>query len=129
MAYVKFKELTKSFEFNKELTIDDLPKYVLDYVSEKEFIYKCYKTARDKSIFTDMRMLLFDVDPISGNKTIHIIPYKSISSGAINFSRSKASIILSFDSGYQIKLDFVELDAKDKSDLRELFVKMMENNM
>ena len=43
MAYVKFKELTKSFEFNKELTIDDLPKYVLDYVSEKEFIYKCYK--------------------------------------------------------------------------------------
>ena len=53
MAYVKYKELTKYFNFNKEIPIDDLPKYVLDYVSDTENIFKAYKTIRDKAVFTD----------------------------------------------------------------------------
>ena len=32
MAYVKYKELTKYFNFNKEIEKDRLPKYVTDYV-------------------------------------------------------------------------------------------------
>ena len=38
MAYVKYKELTKYFNFNKEIEIKELPKYVLDYVNDNENI-------------------------------------------------------------------------------------------
>ena len=65
MAYVKYKELTKYFNFNKEIEIKELPKYVLDYVNDNEKIYKAYKTKRDKAVFTDKRMILFDVSVLS----------------------------------------------------------------
>lgn len=129
MAYVKYKELTKYFNFNEEINIDNLPKYVLDYVDKTEKIYKAYKTFRDKSVFTDKRMILFDVNITGTSKKIHIIPYKSISSGAILFHLNKASIFLSFNSGYQIRLNFVHLTAKDKTELRKLYNKIMETVM
>ena len=72
MAYVKYKELTKYFNFNKEIDKDNLPKYVLDYVDDGEVIYKAYKTMSDRGIFTDSRMILFDFKPIGKNKKIHI---------------------------------------------------------
>ena len=121
MAYVKYKELTKYFNFNKELEIDSLPSYVTDYLDKEEKIYKAYKTNRDKGIFTDKRMILFDVNPLSGSKKVHIIPYKSISSGAILFKFNSGAILLSFDSGYQLKLNFVHLSSTDKTELRKLF--------
>lgn len=126
MAYIKYKELTKYFNFNQEIATNDLPKYVLDYVEETEEIYKAYKTFRDKSVFTDKRMILFDVNVTGTSKKIHIIPYKSISSGAILFHLNKASIFLSFDSGYQIRLNFVHLKPADKTELRKLYSKIME---
>lgn len=126
MAYVKYKELTKYFNFNKEIDIDKLPKYVIDYVGENEKIYKAYKTMRDKALFTNKRMVLFDVDPIFNSKKIHIIPYHSISTGAILFSRNTSSIFLSFDSGYQLRLKFVRMDAKAKTELRKLYSMMMD---
>ena len=121
MAYIKYKELTKYFNFNKELDITNLPNYVTDYLRDGEHIYKAYKTSRDKGIFTDNRMILFDVSPMSSSKKIHIIPYSSISSGAVLFKFNSGSILLSFDSGYQLKLNFVRLDAHDKTELRKLF--------
>lgn len=121
MAYIKYKELTKYFNFNKEIGIDNLPKYVLDYVDGKETIYKAFKTFRDKALFTDKRMILFDVNPLTGSKKIHIIPYHSISSGAIEFNHSSGAIYLSFDSGYQMRLNFVRLDATEKTELRNLY--------
>jgi hypothetical protein len=66
-------------------------------------------------------MVLFDVNPLDGSKKIHIIPYSSISSSAILYKRSSASILFSFDSGYQMELKFVHLDARGKTDLRKLF--------
>jgi len=121
MAYVKYKELTKYFYFNKEVSSDKLPNYVLDYLDPHETIYKAYKTARDKGIFTNERMILFDVTPLSSSKKVHVLPYKSISSGAILFKHNSGSILLSFDSGYQLKLNFIRLDAKAKTELRKLF--------
>ena len=105
MAYVKYKELTKYFNFNKEIEIKYLPTYVTDYLDEKETVYKAYKTLRDKKI--------------------HIIPYKSISSGAILFKVNSAAIFLSFDSGYKMRLNFVKLDPKEKTELRKLYSKIM----
>lgn len=127
MAYIKYKELTKYFNFNKEIDVDTLPTYVTDYLYEKETIYKAYKTKRDKGIFTDSRMVLFDVNPITNSKKIHVIPYKSISSGAVLFNKFNGSILLSFDSGYQLKLNFVGLSNSDKTELRHLFYYMMRN--
>ena len=127
MAYIKYKELTKYFNFNKEIDKDKLPNYVTDYLKKGENIVKAYKTARDKGIFTNERMILFDVNPITNSKKIHVIPYKSISSGAILFKKINAAIFLSFDSGYQLKLNFVRLNAKDKTELRKLFTYIFEN--
>ena len=36
MAYIKYKELTKYFNFNKIIEIDDLPEYVTDYIYKKK---------------------------------------------------------------------------------------------
>ena len=127
MAYVKYKELTKYFNFNKEIDIKDLPKYVLDYVNSDETIYKAYKTKRDKAVFTDKRMILFDVSLFTTIKKIHIIPYKSISTAAIWFKPNKSSIFISFDSGYQMRLDFINQNAYSKTELRKLYTKIMEN--
>ena len=125
MAYIKYKELTKYFNFNKEIKIEDLPKYVLDYVDKNENIYKAYKTVRDKAVFTDKRMILFDVNVISTVKKIHIIPYKSISTAAISFRPTKSSIFISFDSGYQMRLDFINQGPESKTELRKLYTKIM----
>ena len=38
MAYIKYKELTKYFNFSKELDIDNLPNYVTDYLKDNEKI-------------------------------------------------------------------------------------------
>jgi len=126
MAYIKYKELTKYFNFNKEIEKTTLPTYVTDYLKDGETIFKAYKTARDKGIFTNERMILFDVNPISNSKKIHIIPYSSISSGAILFKLTTGSIFLSFDSGYQLKLNFIHLSPKDKTELRNLFTYMID---
>lgn len=127
MAYIKYKELTKYFNFNKEIDKKDLPYYVTDYLNESETIYKVYKTSRDKAVFTETRMILFDVNPVTRDKKIHIIPYKSISSGAILFKKNSGAIFLSFDSGYQIKLNFVKMDDKAKTELRKLYCYIMQN--
>ncbi|HOB26409.1 MAG TPA: PH domain-containing protein [Bacilli bacterium] len=125
MAYMKFKELTKYFDFNEEIDKKELPKYVLDYLDDGEEIYKAYRTKRDKAIFTNKKMVLFDVDPVFNSKKIHIIPYYSISSGSVEFGNSDGSIQLAFDSGYQIRLDFVKLDSEEKTQLRLLYMYMM----
>lgn len=127
MAYIKYKELTKYFNFNKEILIDDLPTYVTDYLNKNEVIQSAYRTSRDKGIFTNERMILFDVNPLTSAKKIHIIPYSSISSGAILYKSSSAAIFLSFDSGYQLRLNFVNLKPADKTKLRKLFSYILEN--
>lgn len=127
MAYIKYKELTKYFNFNKKLPIDNLPSYVTDYLYDDEKIVAAYKTKRDKAVFTDQRMVLFDVTPYTGRKKIHILPYKSISTSAIAYSLTKSEIIISFDSGYQLKLAFTNMNADDKKSLRLLFYEIMKN--
>ena len=126
MAYVKYKELTKYFNFDKELDVDSLPTYVTDYLEDGEKIYKAYKTTHDKGIFTNKRMILFDVGLFNSSKKIHILPYESISSGAVLFKFTSGAILFSFDSGYQLKLNFIHLDAKAKTELRKLFSYIME---
>jgi hypothetical protein len=127
MAYIKYKELTKYFNFNKRLEIETLPKYVLDYVDSNEKIIAAYKTSRDKSVFTDKRMILFDVTPFTKKKKVHILPYKSIDTATIEYNIGTVALFLSFTSGYQLRLNFVKMSASDKSELRILFSRIMKD--
>ncbi len=126
MAYIKYKELTKYFNFETEISSDDLPKYVLDYISDSEKVMVAYKTARDYGIFTTKRMVLFDKNPLSTLKKTHIIPYKSISTSAIGFGFNNAQILLSLDSGYPLQLNFVRMNDQKKTNLKNVYIHMME---
>lgn len=90
MAYIKFKELTKYFDFKTEVFEGSLPDYAKEYVSNKEKKLIGYKNSKDYVVFTDKKMILFDRDTLAVYyKKIHIFPYSSISSSAINFKPGK----------------------------------------
>ena len=129
MAYAKFKELTKYFDFKEEIDIDNLPDYTKEYVNSGEKILLGYKTARDHAVFTDKTMILFDRNIACTYKKIHIIPYASISSSAIMFKPGKAEILMSMDSGYQIRIVFVNMNHVKKEHLKEVYKVMMKNSV
>ncbi len=122
MSYIKFKELTKYFDFKYEILPKDLPEYVLEYSYDDEKILLGYKNNRDYIMFTNRRMYLFDRD-VAGvyYKKIHIIPYRSISSGAINFKPGKAELLLSLDSGYQLHINFIAMNHDKKENLKKIY--------
>ncbi len=125
MAYIKYKELTKYFNFDKEIEIDTLPKYVTDYVEEKEKVFASYKNSRDYIVFTNHKIVLFDKTPGLTTKKVHIIPLFSVSSSAISFQTFKADILITLDSGYQLRLSFIKMSADKKGNLRKVYQQMI----
>ncbi len=130
MAYIKFKELTKYFDFKTETEPKDLPDYVIEYSSSNEKIILGYKNSKDYILFTNKKMVLFDRD-VAGlyYKKIHFIPYESISTGAINFKPGKVEILLSLDSGYQMHINFINMDHNKKERIKAIFKIMFENKL
>lgn len=130
MAYIKFKELSKYFDFKEEIAIDKLPDYAMEYVSSKETILGSYKNSKDYAVFTDKKMILFDRDTLAVYyKKIHIFPYSSISSSAINFKPGKVELLFSFDSGYQLHINFIEMNHNKKEKLKSIYKIMMETKL
>lgn len=126
MAYIKFKELSKYFDFKKEVKKEELPEYVLEYTNDNEKVMMGYKNSRDYALFTDKRMILFDRDVLGVHyKKIHIFPYQSISSSAICFKPGKVELLFSFDSGYQLHLNFVEMNHDKKETIKKIYHQMM----
>ena len=126
MAYIKYKELTQYFNFYKELDIQQLPHYVTDYMEEGEEPYVAYGTTRDKFVLTNRKIILFDVRGISGKcKRIHFFPLVSISSTALEFKPRQVAILLSMDSGYQLRLNFVKMLAQDKTKIRSVYMHLI----
>lgn len=126
MAYIKFKELTKYFDFKKEIAINDLPEYATEYVNSKEKALLAYKNSKDYVVFTDGKIILFDRDPVGMYyKKIHMIPYSSISTSAINFKPGKVELLFSFDSGYQLHLNFIDMNHDKKEKIKEVYKIMM----
>ena len=122
MAYIKYKEVTKYFNFSKYIDSKLLPKYTLDYVFEDEKVLVSYRTSRDYGLFTDKKMILFDnTNILNLKKNITIIPYKSISTCGIIFKPYGVEMSLFLDSGYPLILKFVNTIAEDKVRLRLLF--------
>ena len=130
MAYIKFKELSKYFDFKEEIATDKLPDYAKEYVSSKETILGSYKNSKDYAVFTDKKMILFDRDTLAVYyKKIHIFPYTSISSSAINFKPGKVELLFSFDSGYQLHINFIEMNHDKKEKLKSIYKIMMETKL
>ena len=127
MAYMKFKELTKYFDFYAEVDIKKLPDYTTEYVREDERILLGYKTMRDHAVFTNKTMILFDRDIVGAAKRIHMIPYSSISTGMISFKPGKAEILLSLESGYQLRIHFIDMNHDKKENLKIVFKEMMQH--
>ena len=74
-------------------------------------------------------MILFDRDIVGTYKKIHMIPYKSISTSAICFKPGKAEILLSLDSGYQMRINFVNMNHEKKEHLKVVYKTMMEESV
>lgn len=126
MAYIKYKELTQYFNFYKELDINELPNYVSEYIDTNEKILIGYGTMRDKFILTDRKIILFDVRGITGkHKRIHFFPIVSISSCAIDFKTKDICLLLSLDSGYQLRLNFTNMNPTDKVKIRTFFTEIV----
>ena len=130
MAYIKFKELTKYFDLKAEVELDKLPEYTTEYVDESEKILQAYKNSKDYAVFTDKRLILFDRDTLAVYyKKIHVIPYISISSSAINYKPGKVELLLSLDSGYQVHLNFIEMNHDKKEVLKAVYKNMVKVKM
>lgn len=131
MAYIKFKELSKYFDFKTEiLDSKELPEYTVEYVEENEKLLLAYKNSKDYMVFTDRKMILFDRDTLAVYyKKIHIIPYVSISTSAINFKPGKVEILLSLDSGYQMHINFIETHHEEKEHLKQVYKIMMRSKI
>jgi len=126
MAYIKFKELTKYFDLKIEVKSSDLPEYTKEYVDDSEKIILGYKNSKDYAVFTDKRMILFDRDTLAVYyKKIHIIPYVSISTSAINYKRGKVELLFSLDSGYQLHINFVNMNHDKKENIKKVYKTIM----
>ena len=126
VAYIKFKELSKYFDFKEEISPSNLPDYAREFVSDKEKIFLGYKNSKDYAVFTDKKMILFDRDVLGVNyKKIHVFPYQSISSSAINFKPGKVELLFSFDSGYQLHINFIGMDHQKKENIKYIYKNMM----
>ena len=126
MAYIKFKELSKYFDFKIEVSEAELPDYAKEYVEDNETILIGYKNSKDYAVFTDKKMILFDRDTLAVYyKKIHIFPYTSISSSAINFKPGKVELLFSFDSGYQLHVNFIDMNHDKKENIKKIYKAMM----
>lgn len=122
MAYIRYKEVTKHFNFKKALDVKNLPSYVKDYVYEDEIILAAYKVGKDHGIITDKKIVLFDNSiSFKPKKEITTIPYHSVSAHSVIFHVTTAEIYLLLDSGYPLLLKFANMDSEDKVRLRLLY--------
>ena len=127
MAYIKFKEMTRYFNFYKELDLREMPKFVKHYLGRDEEVYAIYCTKLDKCVFTNKKLILFDVKYFFGTiKKIHSFPYKNVSSSAILFKKRSGALLFTMDSGYQVRLNFVNMTAEDKTHFRKVYYQMIE---
>ena len=130
MSYIKFKELTKYFDFKTEVEEKELPDYTKEYITDKEKILMGYKNNKDYIVFTNKKLVLFDRDTMAiYYKKIHTIPYKSISTSAINFMPGKVEILFSLDSGYQLHLNFISMNHDKKENLKKIYNSMMNETL
>ena len=127
MAYIKYKEITRYFNFRRELSREEIPKKVYSYIEANEEILIVYSTGNSIFCLTSLKLIIFDVRGIIELKeTVHFFPFVSISSTAIEYVGSRVAILLSMDSGYQVRLNFVKMSEEEKRKIRSVYMDMVE---
>lgn len=122
MLYVKYKELTKQFNFSNALNREDLPGYIKHYILDDEQVLVVYKTERDHGVFTDKKIVLFDsFRKYGGQKQISTIPYSSIETLSITFGQDYADLNMVLHCGVPVHFHFMATQAEDKVRLRLLY--------
>lgn len=122
MAYIKYKEVAKHFNFTKALDIKNAPSYIKDYVYDGETILGLYKVGKDHGLITDRKIILFDNSlSMRPKKEITTISYHSVSAHSIVFHIKTAEIYLLLDSGHPLLLKFSNMNDSDKARLRFLY--------
>ena len=126
MAYIKYKELAYC-RFSRKIDVKELPKFVFDYVEQDENIWCSYSSFRKKLLLTDRKIIIFLQKGIFGKtKKIHFFPYVNISSSAIEYKDSSTSLLFSMDSGYQLTINLANTSPSDKTELRQMYFKLIE---
>ncbi|HHT37921.1 MAG TPA: PH domain-containing protein [Mollicutes bacterium] len=126
MAFMKFKPLTPKFNFNKQISTDELPKYVNDYINDEEVLF-AYRTRKDVALFTDKQIVLFNKRGIGKHvKEISAIPYHSIVTSAVFFGQFTSQIKITLYNTYPLTLSF--LSAIDKVAIKKTYM-LIENKV
>lgn len=122
MAYIRYKEVTRNFNFTKALDLESIPTYVKDYVYDDEALLAIYKVGKDHGVITDKKIVLFDNSQSFGTrKEMTTIPYSAITAHSVIFHSSSAEIYLLLKTGNPLLLKFSNMDNIDKLRLRLLY--------
>lgn len=119
MAYIRYKEVTKTFNFSKSLSVDEIPSYGKDYVYEDETLLAGYVVGKDIGIITDKKVILFD--NFGGKKEVTTIPYHAVLAHSIIFHTNTAEIYFLLTSSNPLLLKFSNMTDRDKMKLRYLY--------
>ncbi len=109
----------------------------MDWLNIREFLLDSIKFIIAITIFLILFLYVISITQVVGNsmsptlklavyyKKIHMFPYTSISSCAINFKPGKVELLFSFDSGYQLHINFLEMDHNKKEVIKAVYKQMM----
>lgn len=122
MAYIRYKEVTRTFNFAKHLDFDNIPSYGKDYVYDGETILAAYKVGKDIGLITDKKIVLCDNSQSFGTrKEITTIPYRSVTAHSVIFHSNSAEIYLLLETSNPLLLKFSNMRDADKLRLRLLY--------
>ncbi len=120
MAFMKFKPLTPKFNFHKEISLKEIPKYVYDYLND-ETIFFSYQTHKDVALFTDKQIILFNKRGLGGSiKEVSVVPYHSIITTSVFFGKLTSEIRITLYNTYPLTLRF--LSTIDKVTIKKTFM-------
>jgi len=122
MAYIKYKELTRAFNFRTKLPLENAPEFISHYIEPGEKIISIYGTRSDTCVFTDRKLILFDIGIIHASKKIHMFYRDKITSSAIEYRFDSINLYFTFDSGYQTKIGFSGFSGQDKTEFRKMYL-------
>jgi len=125
MAYMKYKELGKEYNFNQIIPVDKAPSFIRQYIESDEEIYGIYGTDKEACVFSSKKLILFDSGFFTESQKVHFFPYKKISSSAIEFKSKTVNIYFSYDSGYQSDIRFVDFNKDDQANLKKVYLKLI----
>ncbi len=127
MAYIKYKEMTRYYNFSKELNLNELPKDVYAYIEKDEQILIAYSSGANVFLLTSSKIIIYDVTGfIVEKETVHFFPFITVSSTAIELRGTHSAILLTMESGYQVRLNFKITDKQEQERFRRIYMYMVD---